>query len=239
MKYFDRDNYQRHLKDLRLAETKDPFLMTTYLRGAFDIANSFNTELTETMSKEDIIQECYYILAKTWNKLDWNAIQRASEPQAFIWAYLKKTIKIQARDRVLDQGKHIRVPKNKRWDLIRDKNLNPKSINEFLTIMMLVPNSWFQENAESLELYEEMYNTRYDIEQLGLAFNDVFIKYLTHNEQFVIENTYGLDTDKISNKKIAIQLKTSEANVRKIKQRALDKLKNDEVKAYLQEFYDF
>ena len=233
MKNFDIDNYQRHLKDLRLAETTDPYLMTTYLRGAFDIANSFNTELTETMDKMDVLQECYYILVKTWNKLDFDAIRKeAKEPQAYIWSYLKKTIKIQARDNIMDKAKHIRIPKNKRWELIETKRWD-----DFL--VQLFPNHWFEENAEALGLYEEMYTTRYDIEQLGLAFEDVFRDYLTKNERYVIEASFGLDDVKLSNKKIAIQLKTSEANVRKIKQRALESMRNDTVEAYLKEFYDF
>ena len=236
MKNFDRANYQRHLNDLKGVVTEDPFLVTTYLRGAFDIAWSadFNTEEAASgiLSREDMIQECYLELLKAWDNLNWDAIHGARQPKAKIWAYLKKNIKLNARHRVHEKKDGIRISRNKRWEINETKN-----VDDFLT--QLFPNEWFAENDEALDLIEYGYNTRYDIEQLGLAFQDVFNEYLTFNEQFVIENTFGLDNRPLNNKEIAMHLKTSEANVRKIKQRALKTLKTDEIKSYLAEFYEF
>ena len=234
MKNFDIDNYQRHLRDLKIAATTDPFLMTTYLRGAFDIANSFNTEESASgiLSRNDMIQECYLMLCKAWNNLNWDAIQRAQDPKAHIWAYLKKTISLDARNSIHDQKDGVRIPHGKRWEINETKN-----VDDFLS--QLFPTEWFAENDERLDLIEYGYNTRYDIEQLGLALQDVFNEYLTFNERYVIENSFGLDGRPLKNKDIAKTLKTSEANVRKIKERALKSLKNDEIMAYLKEFYEF
>ena len=233
MKQFDTDNYQRHLRDLKIAATTDPFLMTTYLRGAFDIANSFNTEEVASgiLSRNDMIQECYYVLCKAWKNLNWDAIHKAENPKAHIWAYLKKTISLQARDRIHNQKDGIRIPFETRWSITETKN-----VDDFLT--QLFPIDWFAENDERLDLIEYGYNTRYDIEQLGLAFDDVFRDLLTEKESLVLSMSFGLDTDRLSGKEISERLNLSESNVRKLKQRALQKLNNEGVRNYLQEFYD-
>ena len=234
MKNFDTDNYQRHLRDLKLAVTDDPFLVTTYLRGAFDIANSFNTEEVASgiLSRNDMIQECYYILCRAWDNLDWNAIQKADDQKAHIWAYLKKTISLQARDRIHNQKDGIRIPFETRWNITETKN-----VDDFLT--QLFPTEWFSENDERLDLIDYGYNTRYDIEQLGLAFDDVFREYLSVKEEIILKSVFGLDTEKLSSKEISKRLNISVSNVDKTKFIALKKLKNEEVKSYLQEFYYF
>ena len=234
MKNFDIDNYQRHLKDLKAEETTDPLLVTTYMRGAFDIANSFNTEeqASGVLSRNDIIQECYNALLDAWDNVDWNAIQRANNPRARTWAFLKKSIQLKARERIHNVKDGVRIPHNKRWEINETKN-----VDDFLT--QLFPTEWFAENDEALDLIEYGYNTRYDIEQLGLALQDMFNEYLTFNERYVIENTFGLDGRPLSNKDIAKTLKTSEANVRQIKKRALKTLKTEEIQDYLKEFYEF
>ena len=233
MKYFDIDNYQRHLRDLKVAVTDDPFLVTTYMRGAFDIANSFPTDLSGTLSRNDIIQECYYILCKTWDNLDLDAIRRdARDPQAYIWHYLKETIKPQVKDRILAQRDGVRIPHYKVWELI-----DTKDVDDFLS--QLFPTEWFAENDETLDLIDYGYNTRYDIEQLGLALQDVFLDRLSKKEADVIELSYGLDGRKLSTKKIGNELGMSVTNVTSTANRALSKLRNQEVKDYLKEFYEF
>ena len=233
MKNFDKENYQRHLRDLKIEETTDPFLVTTYLRGAFDIANSFNTEEVASgiLTRNDMIQECYYILCKAWAGLNWDAIQKADNPKGHIWAYLKKTISLQARDRIHAQKDGVRIPFGARWG---DQDV--KNVDDFLT--MLFPTEWFAENDERLDLIEYNYNTRYDVEQLGLAFEDVFTKYLSEKETLVVAMSFGIGTDRLSGKEISKRLNISDSNVRKIKQRSFQKLNNEDVKNYLQEFYD-
>ena len=234
MKNFDKENYQRHLRDLKIEETKDPFLVTTYLRGAFDIANSFNTEevASGVLSRNDMIQECYFALCKAWANLNWDAIHEADNPQGHIWAYLKKNIDLDARHKVHEQKDGIRIPRNKRWEGFQDT----KNVDDFLS--QLFPTEWFAENDERLDLIDYNYNTRYDVEQLGLAFEDVFTKYLSEKETLVVAMSFGIGTDRLSGKEISKRLNISDSNVRKIKQRSFQKLNNEDVKNYLQEFYD-
>ena len=234
MKKFDRDTYRRNLKDVGQSIDNDPFKIETYLRGAFDIANSFNTEeqASGILDKNDLAQECYYALCNAWSNLNWEAINEADDPKAHIWAYLKKTIKLDARYQVHQTKDGVRVPHYKRWEINETKN-----VDDFLT--QLFPTEWFADNAESLDLIDYGYNTRYDIEQLGLAIEDIMRNDISQNERSVLEMTFGFNGNYKSNKDIAVYLKTNEVNVRKMKQRALGKLNTEENRRYLQLFYEF
>ena len=233
MKNYDIEIYRRHLRDL--PESEDPFKIETYMKGVLDLANGFNTEeqASGVLDKNDILQECYYILVKTWNKLDLNAIrEEADNPQAYIWSYLKTTVKLQARDWIHAQKDGQRIPKNKRYDITETKN-----VDDFLT--QLFPADFFADNAESLGLtYEESF-TRYDIEHLGVGLDNAMSRYLSNKEKLVLELHFGVDRAKMSSKKIAEELGITVSNVDFTKHYALGKLKNDEVKEYLKEFYDF
>ena len=180
MKNYDIEIYRMHLRDVR--EEDDPFKIETYLKGIMDLANGFNTEeqASGVLDKNDILQECYYVLVKTWNKMDLDAIrEEADNPQAYIWSYLKTTVKLQARDWIHAQKDGQRIPKNKRYEITETKNLD-----DFLT--QLFPPDFFADNAESLGLtYEENLN-RYDIEQLGIGLDNVMSKNLSVNEQLVL-----------------------------------------------------
>ena len=237
MKYYDRENYQRHLNDLKAMETKDPYLPTTYLRGAFDIAcnpRKFNTSevASGVVSKNDMLQECYNALLDAWENIDWDAIHGANNPKGKIWAFLKKSIELKARERIHNIKDGIRIPHGKRWKLNETKN-----VDDFLS--QLFPNEWFADNDEALDLIDYGYNTRYDIEQLGLAFSDVFSDNLSEREELVIRMSYGIGTEKQSMKNIASNFNISVSNVTSTASKALKKLKTNEIKSYLKEFYDF
>ena len=233
MKNYDIEIYRMHLRDVR--EEDDPFKIETYLKGIMDLANGFNTEeqASGVLDKNDILQECYYVLVKTWNKMDLDAIrEEADNPQAYIWSYLKTTVKLQARDWIHAQKDGQRIPKNKRYEITETKN-----VDDFLT--QLFPPEFFADNAESMGLtYEENLN-RYDIEQLGLGLDDVMRNNLSNKEQFVLESYFGVDRPKISSKQIAKDLGITVSNVDKTKFVALNKLKNDEIREYLKDFYHF
>ena len=234
MKAYDMSNYRRHLKDLGRIKSHDPYDIKTYFKGAFDIAQSFNTEESASgvLNKEDLIQECYTALLEAWKNMDMDAVREADEPQAKAWSYLKKSINLKARQKIHDKKDGIRISHRKRWDITETKN-----VDDFLT--QLFPGEWFAENDEAMDLIDYGYNSRYDIEQLAFAFEDVFREYLTDREEMVLKMSFGVDTDKLSSKNIAKALGITVSNVDKTKFISLQKLRNEEVRNYLQEFYEF
>ena len=126
----------------------------------------------------------------------------------------------------------IRIPRNKRWDITETKN-----VDDFLT--QLFPNDFFAENDERMGLYEDDYLTRYDTLRLREAIDDIMKHYLSNNEQLILEFVYGIDRDKMTTKEIADQMNMTVLNVRKIKSRAIEKLDNQDVRDYLENYYQF
>ena len=233
MKAYDMSNYRRHLKDLGRIKSHDPYKIETYFKGAFDIAQSFNTgeQAAGVLSKEDMIQECYTALIEAWSRVDWKDVGSSDEPQARVWAFLKKSIKLKARERVHNKKDGIRIPHSKRWNITETKN-----VDDFLT--QLFPPDFFAENDESLGLFDDEYLVRYDVMILGEALNDVMRKYLSEKERFVVGSFFGVDRDKSSTKEISKLMKISVSNVTSTISKSLGKLRNDEVKAYLSQFYE-
>ena len=231
MKNYDLSIYRQHLDEI--VKCDDPYNMECYLKGVVDIANGFNTEdkAAGVLDKNDIIQECYIALINAWNNINWDAIRASDEPQARIWAYLKKTIKLDARNSIHDKKDGIRIPHGKRWELNETKN-----VDDFLT--QLFPADFFADNAEAMGLYEEQL-ARYDIEQLGIGLDNVMSKYLSTKEKLVLEYHFGVDRPKLSSKQTAKELGITVSNVTSTKNKALEKLKNEEVMEYLKTFYDF
>ena len=232
MKNYNRSLYRQHISEI--PQTEDPFVMETYMRGVVDIANGFNTEEQASggLDKNDLLQECYVALIEAWNRMDWKAVENADQPQAAIWAYLKKSIKLKARERVHNKKDGVRIPHGKRWEINETKN-----VDDFLT--QLFPVEWFGDNDERMGLYDDDFITRYDIEQLSIGLEDVMLKFLSRKEQAVLEMSYGLDSHKMSSKKIGETLNITVSNVDKTKSIAIKKLKNSEVEGYLKDFYYF
>ena len=233
MKNYDVSIYRLHLQDI--PESSDPLKAETYLKGVVDIANGFNMEeqATGVLDSNDIIQECYVAFSEAWSRINWDAIQDIpqEEKQAQIWAFIKKSVKLKARERIHNVKDGQRIPHHKRWELVETKNLD-----DFLT--QLFPADFFADNAESLGLIYEEGVTRYDIEQLGIGLDNVMSKYLSNKEQFILESYFGVDRPKLSVKNIADNLDITESNVKFTKHYALNKLKTEEIKDYLKSFYD-
>ena len=234
MKVYSKITYRQHLKDLG-KQKKDIFSIEYYYKGIVDIANGFNREWSSMglLSLNDAVQECHYALIKAWGNLNWDAIHAApeDEKQPMIWAYLKKSVKLESRYHIHNQRDGVRIPHYKRWELAETKD-----VNDFIT--QLFPQMWFWQNDEKLNLVDEP-PTRYDIEQLHIGLISAMDKLLTDDESYVLTSWFGLIGMRSSYKQIAKDLNMRESNVRKIKQRALESLRNEEVKNYLQTFYDF
>lgn len=229
MKTFNYRIFQLHLKEL--PKCNDPYDCLCYTRGAIDISSSFNLEQKSTgiLNRNDVIQECHTAMVEAWENLNWEILSK-KKPQANIWGYLKKSIKLTVRHRIHEKKDGVRIPRNKRWQITETKD-----VNDFLS--QLFPTDYFLENDERMGLYEDPYLTRYDVFQLAIALDIIMDKTLTVREKRVIEFSYGIDFDKRSAKEIAQLLNTSVAAVNKTKHTALQKLKSDEVKKYLKHFY--
>ena len=233
MRNYDRQNFQRHLIDINKIKQDDTYDIMSYIKGAFDIANSFST--TEPaigiLNKEDAIQECYWALCVAWGRVDWDEVNKASNPRGKVWSYIKKNIKLDARHKLHENKDGMRIPRDARWKLNETKD-----VYDFLS--MLYPNSWFAEVDGKMGFMDKT-PERWDRLQLREALFDCMDKYLTDRETEILCMRYGIGGDKLSSKETAKKLETSVNSIDKTKFKALEKLRNPEVMNYLEDFHDF
>lgn len=219
MKSFNKDIYNRNLKDMRYSfdatQEKD-----SYYTWVMDIANGFPTDQVSVgcLDRNDIIQECFLAFENAWNNLDWDAIQNVSEDErkAIIWSYIKKSIKLKVRNRITYVKDGIRT-------YSVDGNRLGKSVDDFLSILF---DNFYE---DSIPVWDEPVNL-YDIERLANGLDEAMRVYLSDNDRRTIEYFYGIDCDKQSLKDIAVIFNTNQNNITVRKKRALKKLNREEVK---------
>ena len=218
MRSFNRDIYNRNLRDLRSLDKT--ILKNTYYSWVMDIANGFPTDQVRVgaLDRNDIMQECFLAFENAWNNLEWDAIHAVNEHEQpkIIWSYLKKSIKLKVRNRISYLKDGIRT-------YSVDGNKLGNSVDDFLSILF----DNFYEDA--IPVWEEPINL-WDIEMLARGLDEAMRTYLTDNDRRTIEYFYGIDCDKQSLKDIAIIFNTNQNNITVRKKRAINKLNREEVK---------
>ena len=248
MKHYSNDTLRAHFNDLNnLLEAHNFFTYANIFYflvnkssgkikyPIYDLAFTFPRDYPAigVLDLHDISQEMYIALFSAWDKIDWKVIKNANNPHGRLWTYLKKSIKLDVRHRINESKDGIRIPRYKLWE---NSKINP---DDFLTV--LYPQLWFWENDEVLNIYEEPI-TSWDSEMLREGLDDVLKNTLSNTERLIIEMSFGIDQPKEkprSVKYIASYFNLKEGNIRKIKQRAMTKLKTLQNKEYLQNFYEF
>ena len=242
MKFYSKTTLSQHTRDLRDAYKKgviDPKLGYYIVRNEngrwsypmVELAYSYGRDWASSgiLDGLDILQLCYTELITTWQRVDWKIVNSAANPKGQLWAYLKSNIKVKVKNRIEDNKDGIRIPQYKRLEI-----QNTKNVDDFLT--QLFPQMWFWENDEKLNFADEP-PENWDNMQTRRALNSAMDHMLTKKEKDIICMTFGIGEDKMPSKEVASYLNISDANVRKTKFIALNKLDNQEVKNYLEDFY--
>ena len=184
----------------------------------------------------DLVQEAYFALVKAYSRVNWETIENSTNPDASLWAFLKKSVKLDIRIAINSFKDGMRVPRNNIW--ANNKKGKFEQDNFFSTP---VDQAWFFINDELLSLYDNSSTTLWETEQLHEHLQDVMRKYLTDTERLILEMSYGIDQpeDKPrTGKYIGNYFNMTPGNVRVIKLRALKKLKNEEAENYLKIFIE-
>ena len=151
----------------------------------------------------------------------------AQEQAPNVWAYVKKSI-------MLDVVKDIHYVKDGVRTHMANGMLRPDAPEQdFVT--QLFPDFF----DEQFLLYVDNTDTMWSIIQLGIGLDEAMDEFLTFDEAKLIKLFYGIDQDKLSYKQLSKKFRKNTASIRKMKQRAVEKLKNDEARQIIQKFYDF
>ena len=224
-------NFNRKIFSLNITElsklSKQSNIPVDYYKMAHKIANSYSKEYAAigVMNINDLTQEGYYALLRSWRKVDWEYISTLKSQldkdkaiSKFLSISIKGLIGDQIKLNVDGSGKPIKGVWNN-----EDKK---RYTTGFGFISVLFPH-WFDSDVLAI-IEDEVYD--YDYEKLGEYFDSWLKKYIP-NYDLMFKMFYGLDDIYSKPKKmrdIANFFGLKVETVRKQKQRLLNKLKMNE-----------
>lgn len=224
MKSFNKDIYNRNLRDMRSLDKQE--YKNTFYSWILDIANGFGTDQVAVgiLDRNDIIQECYLAFEVAWGNVDWDAIHAIrdeDERKAMTWSYIKKSVKLKVRNALAYVKDGVRT-------YSVDGARLGKSVDDFLTILFYD----FHEDAKSV--WDEP-TSMWDTEKLANGLDISMRTFLSNEDRIILEKFYGIDCDRLSLKQIAELNQRSHDAIRKRKIRAVKNLNREEVKSIIRE----
>lgn len=236
MRSYNSRIHRTHEGDVKDLKGEDPFKIEYHYHDMVKLAKGFytNYQSSGVLNRNDVVQEANLALLDVWNStINWDEIREHENPGDFLSACIWTSVRQLLYYRIADVKNTVRLPPYKQWEI---KQTN--DVDDFLT--QLFPQDEFEgDGVLNITSNLDVEIERYDVEQLGCAFNDMFLKHLSEKEQFVIENLFGVNCDSVSIKKLSESSKLTHAQISKLKNSAINKLRNDEVKEYLRRSFDF
>ena len=243
MKWYSHTTYKQHLEDLKLFKDENE-LRQTYMSWAKTISNRFDRSYPRVgvLDLTDLLQEGYVAFYKAWEDLNWKVINAAVEPErpALITAYIKRRVHDRIVRAIARDRDTIRIPEgyyleNPMGHGDRGKLYNKNQQTDiFLTRTF---SSFF--TPEYLDIADDAGD--YMNDKLNDFLNDIMETFLSATEKLIIKMFYGIDEPYDKPKpfiRISEYCSKSEGNVRKIKQRGLDKLKQEPIKEIITNYIE-
>ena len=224
-------NFNRKIFSLNITSLNDisneSNIPVDYFKMAHKIANSYSKEYAAigVMNINDLAQEGYYALLRSWRKIDWDYISTL-ESQLDKDKAVNKFLSISIKGLIGDQIKLNVDGSGKPIKGIWNNEDKKRYTTGFGFISVLFPH-WFDSDALSI-IEDEVYD--YDYDKLG-EFLEGWLKKYAPKNHLMIQMFYGLDDIYSKPKKmsdIATFFGLRVETVRKQKQRLLNKLKINE-----------
>ena len=236
MKQYDTENYSRYKQDLKQNQPKEkPYneytrdeLIIKFAPLAENLARKFSTSPSASgvMNIADMIQEGHIGLMKAVDRIIWDQIIKAENPERRLKSFLAKRIKGAIRRAIDNNRGSMRIPEHKLNQIRKEFDNNKKAVE-----------AYFNSIFTSIECLQDK-NIIYDIPDTPKELNnqvlnkyllEILAKYLDKKEADVIRMSYGLDCDKMSASKIADHLgikgSSSYVRVSQLKKQAIEKLR--------------
>ena len=219
------NNFKGYIEDIALFKTvKGRKFMRSTQYAAIGI-----------MDQNDIIQEAYLAFIEAYNNLDWNKIGEAHEREqgAVIWGFLKKSTVLNLERQLRNQKDGVRIPEHQ---LFKTKSINTNLVTTLFSQLDKV----FFKNQEDVAL------TSWETDLTG-AFLEVHMdEYLDltrdgnrdfkKNERVIIKALFGIDQPVQTYKELSEHYGISQSTIRKVKERAIKRLKVEESKEKIADF---
>jgi RNA polymerase sigma factor (sigma-70 family) len=224
----DMDSSIKGLPDLPYHELDRGQLIIRFMPLVEKIARKFSTsqQASGVMSIMDIIQEGNLGLCAGVNRIEWDTILDADNPERRLKSFLSKRIKGAIRRGIDTNRGSMRIPEHKLNEIRKDFGEDRKAVELFF-------NSVFTSlDAGTIEQQNMAYNIAeekgYNKELLAAYVKSLMLQHLNHKEYQVLRLSYGLDCDKHSAKEIAeilgIKGTSSYVRISQLKKQGIDKL---------------
>jgi len=238
MKCYSVQNYIRYKKDIKQIVKRTDFcrpwdemtrdeLVTLFLPLAENLARKFSTtqQASGVMTINDLIQEANKNLVIAVDKIIWETIYEAEDPEQRLKSFLSKRIKGGVRRAVDINRGTMRIPEHK-LNEIRKNDTDRVQLEMFFNSVFVSLDKMLDDANISFEVPDKIKS--YNPELLCSYLLNLLNQHLSDRESDVIKFSFGLGCDKLSAKQIAdkLNIKGDSAYVRvsQLKKQAIDKL---------------
>ena len=238
MKCYNVQNYIRYKKDIKQWSkrvdwcrpwdemTRDE-LIVKFMPLAENLARKFSTtqQASGVMTINDLIQEGNKNLVIAADKIVWDTIYEAEDPEQRLKSFLSKRIKGGIRRAININRGTMRIPEHK-LNEIRKNDQDRSQLEIFFNSVFVSLDKMLDDAGIGFEIPDKIKS--YNPELLCAFLLNLLDQHLTNREANVIKFSFGLSCDKLSAKQIAdkLNIKGDSAYVRvsQLKKQAIDKL---------------
>ena len=238
MKCYNVQNYIHYKKDIKQIVKRTDFcrpwdemprdeLVLLFMPLAENLARKFSTtqQASGVMTINDLIQEANKNLVIAVDKIIWDTIYEADDPEQRLKSVLSKPIKGGVRRAIdLNRGT-MRIPEHK-LNEIRKSDKDRNQLEMFFNSVFVSLDKMLDDANISFEIPDKIKS--YNPELLCSYLLNLLSQHLTDKEADVIKFSFGLNCDKLSAKQIAdkLDIRGDSAYVRvsQLKKQAIDKL---------------
>ena len=238
MKCYNVQNYIRYKKDIKQWSkrvdwcrpwdemTRDE-LIIKFMPLAENRARKVSTtqQASGVMTINDLIQEANKNLVIAVDKIVWDTIYEAEDPEQRLKSFLSKRIKGGVRRAIDINRGTMRIPEHK-LNEIRKSDKDRSQLEIFFNSVFVSLDKMLDDANIGFEIPDKIKS--YNPELLCSYLLNLLSQHLTNREADVIKFSFGLNCDKLSAKQIAdkLDIKGDSAYVRvsQLKKQAIDKL---------------
>ena len=238
MKCYNVQNYIRYKKDIKQIVKRTDFslpwhvmtrdeLVLLFMPLAENLARKFSTtqQASGVMTINDLIQEGNKNLVIAVDKIAWDTIYEAEDPEQRLKSFLSKRIKGGIRRAVDINRGTMRIPEHK-LNEIRKSDKDRSQLEMFFNSVFVSLDKMLDDANIGFEIPDKIKS--YNPELLCSYLLNLLSQHLTDREADVIKFSFGLNCDKLSAKQIAdkLDIRGDSAYVRvsQLKKQAIDKL---------------
>jgi RNA polymerase sigma factor (sigma-70 family) len=238
MKKYNIQNYVRwkhdmsaslnRIPDLPYEELSRDQLITKFLPLVENLARKFPTSQAASgvLTINDFISIGNYGLTAGVDRIEWDTILEAEEPQKRLKSFLAKRIKGAIRRGINNNRGTMRLPEHKLNEIRKDFGEDRKAVELFFNSVFTSLDDGTPEQRAAAYNIPDL--SKYNENLLAVYLKSLMLQYLNPKEFQVVRLSYGLDCEKHSAKEIAeiLGIKGSSSYVRisQLKKLAIDKL---------------